>query len=1311
VSEHKTESNLAEGKSNLFSRSFIAICLTQLFTGINDNTFRWLVIGIAKDYVDVGNLWGLSQSAVLGLGLACFVSPYILLSTYAGYVSDRFSKRSVIVGCKIAEILVMLLGTLSIWCQSPLLIFASLTFMGAQSAMFFPAKMGALPEIVKPNKLSPANGFYNMMTVVGTLFGMFIGSWLADMTAPQGTENTWSMIGAVVIGLAVIGTIFSLMIEPLKVANPERPFPKNAPRSMLEDLRVLRQQPAMFRIALGIMFFWAVSAVAQNNIDQFVVEAGGGREVDKTPFLVAVVIGVCVGSVLAGLLSGDRVQLGILPIGAFGIAISSMMLFTINSTIFDETQLGIMVKEIPLVSVDNGNESEAPPPDIEELAGDSTIQGLTSETAFVVTRLVRGMPAENSGIAKDDLIVSVNGNALTTNRRFEDHIASFRRLTSQEPMQTVAVVVQRSQTDKPRSNAGLRLINAKTLTLDLSVDPSSRIKWEYYLACLLLGGVGFSAGLFEVPLTAYLQHRSPKKSLGAILAATNSMTFVGMLVLNGAFMGLRMDIGGEPMLSARGVFLIIGALTIPIAVYIVCLIPSVTIKFIVLTMSKTLYRVRLDGIENIPESGGALLVPNHVTWIDGILLLLASERPIRMVVFAGNFSGKIINLFGRVFGVIMITPGRRSVVRSLATAAKALDNGELVCIFPEGALTRSGQIQAFKPGVLKVLQRTETDIPVIPIYLDGLWGSVFSFDRGRYFWKIPKQIPYPVWIHFGEPLHDVHNVHMVRQEVAQLGAKAVNKRIQNESRVTCDFVRECKRNRTNKLVDSSGATLSGKELLLKSLVVRRLLNRHALSADEEFVGLLVPQSVGGVVANMALSLDKRVAVNLNYTVSAAVLNACCEVAGIKTIIASRLAMKKFEFKASDLDAELFYLEDLRKSEFAPTLFEKIGGWWTANVTSANSIIKSLGLDEIDPNDILTVIFTSGSTGVPKGVMLTHANVGSNAAAINSMVQLKDDDVLVGILPLFHSMGYTVTMWSVVCYGLGVAYHPNPLEVKKIGELAHKHDGTVMIATPTFLRGMLRRVTAEQFQKLNVVITGAEKLPVDVADQFEEKFDVRPFEGYGATETSPLVSVNIPKSRQASTDHVEAKDGTVGRPITGVAAKITDLDTDEELGPDQSGMLWVKGPNIMKGYYGREDLTNEVIVDDWYKTGDVALIDQDGFIKITGRMSRFSKIGGEMVPHIKIEECINEALGSTDDMLATVTAVPHPKKGERIIVLHKKADLDVEQLRQQLSQEFQLPNLFIPSPDSFLFVEEFPLLGTGKLDLKGIQTVAEEMLAD
>jgi len=1293
VSSQKNESSLPEGKNNLFSRSFIAICLTQFLTGLNDNTFRWLVIGIAKDYVNIEKLWGLNQSWVLGIGLACFVSPYIILSTYAGYVSDRFSKRSVIVGCKMAEIFIMLLGTLSIWFESPLMVFISLTLMGAQSAMFFPAKMGAIPEIVKPEKLSPANGFYNMMTVVGTLFGMFIGSWLADITSPKGLTNTWSIIGTTVIGTALIGTVISLLIEPMKVANPLRVFPKNVPRSMLQDIRILRMQPAMFRIALGIMFFWAVSAVAQNNIDQFVVEAGGGREVDKTPFLIAVVVGVCIGSVLAGLLSGARVQLGILPIGAFGIAISSMMLFTINSTIFDSTQLGITVKEIRVIDVS----VKAPPPDAER------------ETAYVVARLVRGMPAALSGLKEGDLIDLVNGDALTSEIGFEDQIAAYRLLVQDQPGQTVSLRVRRSTAVEPRTNAGLIMMNPQKVNIELGVDPSQRIKWEYFLACLFLGGVGFSAGLFEVPLTAYLQHRSPKESLGAILAATNSMTFIGMLILNAVFMGLRVNIDGDPMLSARGVFLAIGMLTIPIAIYILWLIPSATIKFIVMTMSKTLYRVRMEGIHHIPETGGALLVPNHVTWIDGILLLLASERPIRMVVFAGNFSNRLINAFGRMFGVIMITPGRRSVVRSLMTAAKALDNGELVCIFPEGALTRSGQIQAFKPGVMKILKRTQTDIPVIPIYLDGLWGSIFSFERGRYFWKFPKQIPYPVWVHFGEPLHGVDDVHRVRQEVAQLGATAVNKRIQDESNVTREFIRECKRNRKNKVTDSGGARLSGKELLLRSLVLRRLLLRHVIAPDEEFVGLLIPQSVGGTVTNMALALDKRVAVNLNYTVSPEVLNACCEVAGIRTILASRLAMKRFSFSASDLDAEVFYLEDLRKKDLAPTFFDKMGGWWTANISSAQSIIKSLGLDEIEPDDTLTVIFTSGSTGVPKGVMLTHANVGSNAEAINQMVRLQEHDVVLGILPLFHSMGYTVTMWTVVCYGLGVAFHPNPLEAKKVGELAQEHRGTVMIATPTFLRGFLRRVTAEQFQTLEIVITGAEKLPPDVADQFEEKYGIRPVEGYGATETSPLVSVNIPSSRQASTDHIEAKEGTVGRPISGVAAKVTDLDTDEELGTEQPGMLWIKGPNVMKGYYGRVDLTNEVIQDGWYKTGDVALIDKEGFIKITGRMSRFSKIGGEMVPHIQIEEAINETLGAADEMLAAVTAVADPKKGERLIVLIKVKDADIEQLRKELSETHGLPNLFIPSPDSFLEVDELPLLGTGKLDLKGIKSTAEERL--
>lgn len=1286
MSQTATASLLPEGKNNLLSKSFISLCLTQLLTGINDNTFRWLVIGIGKQYVEYrsGDIWGLSQSWVLGLGLICFVTPYILLATHAGYVSDRFSKRRVIVACKMAEILIMMMGSLAIYHESPFFIFTSLTLMGAQSAMFYPAKMGAIPEMVKSSKLSPANGYYNMMTVVGTLGGMFLGGYLADyyggesgnfleLSASFQGAHPVILIAQVVVGIALLGTIISFGIDPLQVANKKRKFPFNVVSSMWSDLKILHSNRALFRIAIGIMFFWAVSAVAQNNIDQFVVEAGAGSETDRTPFLVMVVLGICVGSVLAGLISGERVELGILPIGAFGIAISTMLLFTVNSTIFDKTRLGIAVKDV-----------------IRE----------NQDPVVRVERLAKNSPAFESELNLNDVIISVGGVAIESRDHFDNVVLGYQT-ASQDKLATAAIdmVVRR------------QAINSKTMedvVLQLQLNPSGEIKWEYFLACILLAGVGFSAGLFEVPLTAFLQHRSPRENLGAILAATNLLTFFGMLIMNGVFMGLRMnDSEGMPFFSSRDIFLTLGLLTIPIAVYIVVLIPSVTIKFVVWTLSRTVYRVRLKGLKNLPETGGALLVPNHVTWIDGILLLLASERPIRMVVFSGNFQNKLINSLGRMFGVIMITPGRRSVIKALDAAAKALDNGELVCIFPEGALTKSGQIQTFKPGMKKILERCHSDVPVIPIFLDGLWGSVFSYSEGKYFWKLPRQIPYPVWVHFGKPLSKDAEVYEFRQAVLQLGAKAVNQRIQNESQMTCQFIRECKRNRKPKISDSSGNSLTGSEVLLRSLILRKLLNRHVLSEDEQYVGMLIPQSVGGAVTNMALALDRRVAVHLNYTVSPEVINACCKQAGIKTILGSRLAMKRFSFNAEDLDATVFYLEDLRKDAYKPTLFDKLTSLFVTKFSSANSIIKSLGLDEIQPDDILTVIFTSGSTGVPKGVMLTHANVASNVEAINQIAKLKQDDMVIGILPFFHSMGFTVTIWTPLCHSLGVAYHPNPLEAKKVGEVTEENQGTVMVATPTFLRSYLRRVTPEQFKSLDIVITGAEKLPSDVADQFEEKYGVRPVEGYGATETSPLVSVNVPKSRQASDDHVEAKEGTVGRTIPGVAAKITDLDTGDELGENQSGMLWIKGPNVMKGYFDRDDLTNEVIVDGWYKTGDVALIDKDGFIKITGRMSRFSKIGGEMVPHIKIEESLNEILGATEEMLAAVTAVPDVKKGERLIVLHLATDIPIDDIRKSLSEAHGLPNIFIPSTDSFLEVEQLPVLGTGKLDLKGLKTKAEE----
>ena len=352
----------------------------------------------------------------------------------------------------------------------------------------------------------------------------------------------------------------------------------------------------------------------------------------------------------------------------------------------------------------------------------------------------------------------------------------------------------------------------------------------------------------------------------------------------------------------------------------------------------------------------------------------------------------------------------------------------------------------------------------------------------------------------------------------------------------------------------------------------------------------------------------------------------------------------------------------------------------------------LNVGEARTDDVLTVIFTSGSTGQPKGVMLTHGNVAHNIAAIEEAVRLKSSDVLVGVLPFFHSFGYTVTLWAVMGIDVAGIYHFNPLDAKQVSKLCRQHGGTVLLATPTFLRTYVRRCEKEDLQSLEIVVTGAEKLPKDVADAFEAKFGVRPMEGYGTTELSPLVSVNIPPNRSTGDAHLERRDGTVGRPVREVRAKTVNRETGKDLPPGEPGMLYIAGPNVMKGYLGRDDLTAEVIKDGWYVTGDIAVIDEDGFIRITGRESRFSKIGGEMVPHIQIEETLAQVVGLAEDgnPRVAVTAVPDARKGERLVVVHTSLDRTPEELNRALSTA-GLPNLYIPSPDSYIQTEQLPIL--------------------
>lgn len=517
------------------------------------------------------------------------------------------------------------------------------------------------------------------------------------------------------------------------------------------------------------------------------------------------------------------------------------------------------------------------------------------------------------------------------------------------------------------------------------------------------------------------------------------------------------------------------------------------------------------------------------------------------------------------------------------------------------------------------------------------------------------------------------------------------------------FMKRCReKGSKTKISDSTGISLSGHDLLIRTLVVKRILARM-LAPDEKCVGVLLPPTVPGAVTNFALTLGNRVAVNLNYTVSDSIINSCVEQAGIRRIITSSRAIEKFGLKPK---AEMIFLEDLKEKA---VVADKVAAVLGAKFLPQFMVERILKLNLRTQEDLLTYIFTSGSTGNPKGVPLTMLNVASNIQGFDRFIRVLEKDNFLGVLPFFHSFGFTVTLWGAMTLPSSACYHFNPLEPRQIGKLVEANKTTVVLGTPTFVRTYARRIEPEQFKTVEVVVVGAEKMPLELFDIFEKQFGVRPIEGYGATETSPVACVNLPPSRATTPDpKAGVREGSVGRPIPGVTVRVVSLDDGTLLETNQSGMLQISGPNIMSGYLGQPELTAKVLKDGWYITGDLGYIDDDGFVFVTGRQSRFSKIGGEMVPHIQIEEAITQFVGDNEGQISVaVTSVPDEKKGERLIVLHTEISKTPAEITKALS-EIGLPNLFIPSQDSFIKVEAIPILGTGKLDLRGLQQMAKDL---
>jgi len=501
------------------------------------------------------------------------------------------------------------------------------------------------------------------------------------------------------------------------------------------------------------------------------------------------------------------------------------------------------------------------------------------------------------------------------------------------------------------------------------------------------------------------------------------------------------------------------------------------------------------------------------------------------------------------------------------------------------------------------------------------------------------------------------------------------------------------------LCDGTGAKLTYGETLLRAAVLGRCLSRSV--AADPYVGVLLPPTVPAAVANLALVLQGKIPVNLNYTAGQSTIDSSIKQCGIRHVLTSPRVLEKCQLTP---DANLLMLEDVARQV---RWSDKLAGLTKSSLLRLGLLERLLpGLARPDLDAIATVIFTSGSTGDPKGVVLSHRNILSNVRQVDEQVHLAPDEVLLGILPFFHSFGYCVTIWTALALGKKVVYHLNPLDSRTIGKLCEQHRVTLIAGTPSFTRFYIKSCPAEQFKTLTHLVLGAEKLKPELYRDINDWLGIEPMEGYGMTELSPVVAVNVPREvhlANGRTVHGN-RPGTVGLPVPGTYIKTVDPDTGEDLPFGAEGVVAVKGPQVMLGYLDRPEATAKVIRDGWYLTGDLGYVDEDGFLKITDRLSRFSKIAGEMVPHVGVESAIMQ-IAAVDEHHVAVTSVPDIKHGERLCVLHTKLGMSPDEIHKALTAS-GIPRLWIPSVRDFIQVPEIPITGTGKVDLRRLRELAQ-----
>src|SRR5438105_5017686 len=563
------------------------------------------------------------------------------------------------------------------------------------------------------------------------------------------------------------------------------------------------------------------------------------------------------------------------------------------------------------------------------------------------------------------------------------------------------------------------------------------------------------------------------------------------------------------------------------------------------------YRVTSFGLENLP-TGGFLLVPNHISWVDALVLQLACPRPIRYVIDQEYYHKPILHPILRALGCIPINA--RHSYAGVRTAAEKIAQGEIVCVFPEGQLERTGVLLRLQRGYELIARHANAQ--VVPVWLDQLWGSIFSFQGGRFFTKFPKRIRYPVTIAFGKSLKaEAADVATVREELLKLGESCFSRRPSLDRHLAEECVRGLKRRPfTTAVIDGTDhSRLSRSKLLGAAAALSRHLRKEF---SDERIAIVLPASKGSMLANLAVTLADKVPVDLNFTMGRAANESSCRRANLRVVISATPFIPRLK--------DFPWPEHVLKlDELLPRIKRQIIFWWIVSaLVPARLLLRLLHIPKVGGHREAVLLFTSGTTGEPKGVVVSHRNVVGNVSQFRALLDAKKTDAILGSLPFFHTFGSTVTLWYPLIEGVRIVTYPNPLDAAHCSALIERHKLTFLLLTPTFLRLYLRKAEPEQLRSLRLIITGAEKLPLDLADHFEKRFQKKVFEGYGLTETAPVVSVNLPDPEpKRPGEHVQpsSRSGAVGRLAPGIAAEIRSPEMNRKLSLYDTGMLWLGRP--------------------------------------------------------------------------------------------------------------------------------------------------------